>query len=48
MRYWIDYKASIVIEAEDEKEAEAIFHQVYEDETRIFAQVERILEEDDE
>lgn len=46
MKYWIDYHASIEIEAEDEEEAKATFHQVYEDDTRILAIIDNVTEEE--
>lgn len=42
MKFWVDYQASIEIEAENSKEAEAIFYQVYADETREYAEVTNV------
>ena len=45
MYYWITYRASIEIEAENEEEAKETFYQVYADDTRIMATVEEVVEE---
>ena len=43
-KFWVDYQASIQIEAETAKEAENIFYQVYVDDTRRYARVNDIEE----
>jgi len=47
MYYWITYRASIEIEAENEEEAKATFYQVYCDETREMAIVENVTKEEE-
>jgi len=47
-KFWIDYQASILIEAENEEDAEKTFYQIYNDETRQFLQVDNIEEEEEE
>lgn len=44
MKFWVDYHASMIIEADSEEEAEATFDQCYHigDETRYFACVDRV------
>lgn len=39
MNYFVDYNATIIIEAENADEAREIFYQVYCDETRQLAEV---------
>ena len=41
-KFWVDYDASILIEAETAEEAEQIFYQCYLDETRRFAEVKDV------
>lgn len=43
-KFWVDYQASIQIEAETVEEAEDIFYQVYADDTRRYARVNDIEE----
>ena len=44
-KFWVDYQASMVIEAETAEEAEDIFYQVYAgNETRKYTQVNDIEE----
>jgi hypothetical protein len=47
-KFWIDYQASIVIEAENEEDAKATFYQTYNDETRQFLQVDSVEEAKEE
>ena len=44
MKYWIDYHASILIEADNEEEAKDTFYQVYCDETREMAFIDNVEE----
>lgn len=44
MKFWVDYSASIMIEADNEEEAKETFYQVYCDETRSFAEVNTVEE----
>lgn len=44
MKFWVDYSASIMIEADNEEEAKEVFYQVYCDETRNFAEVNTVEE----
>lgn len=48
MIYWVDYSASIPIEADNEDEARETFYQVYCDDTRQFAEVNCIEEQEEE
>ena len=49
MKFWIDYKASLEIEADNADEAEAIFYQVYgNDKTREFSEVTNVEKISDE
>ena len=43
-KFWIDYEATIMIEAETEEDAENIFYQVYADDTRHLAHINKIGE----
>lgn len=49
MKFWVDYSASIMIEADSEEEAKETFYQVYCDETRDYAEVNSVekVEEDE-
>ena len=47
-RFWVDYQASMKIEAETAEEAEELFYQVYNDDTRQYLQVNEIEEIEDE
>lgn len=48
MKFWVDYFASMVIEADTAEEAEETFYQVYSDETRQYSEVTNVnkIEED--
>lgn len=48
MKFWVDYIASMVIEAKDAEEAENIFYQVYQDETREYSEVTCVSEIEEE
>jgi len=43
-KFWVDYEASILIEAEDKDEAKEIFYQCYLDETRRYAEIKAVEE----
>ncbi len=50
-KFWVDYQASIQVEAETAEEAKALVYQVYRDNTRLFLRVdnaEEVEEEEDE
>ena len=47
-KFWVDYDASMLIEAETAEEAAQIFYQCYSDETRGFAEIKNIEEEKEE
>ena len=43
-KFWIDYDASMVIEAETAEDAEGIFYQCFHNSTRLYAEVKNIDE----
>ena len=43
-KFWVDYQASMEIEAETAEEAEALVYQVYNDNTRRYLQVDSVEE----
>ena len=47
MVYFVDYNATMIIEAENEDEAREIFYQVYCDETRQLAEVTCVESEEE-
>jgi len=47
MLYFVDYSATMIIEADNEEEAKETFYQVYCDDTRQFAEVNCVESEEE-